>query len=198
MIEFEQRKSKWQPLILDAIVRGAITMLAIQNVVKAKESTFYYSVNRLRDLGLITITGERGKRKFMEKGEFQDFTYTLRLIGTNKANSIHSWDFTEDIETTLKGTVPIGTTEEEISDIYFDNLFGKTMESLFSEGILLGVPFERVKIKDFAKRGISGIELGTATKKFDNKPKIEIVFTNNIGRVYIFDNSIQTTLEDFT
>ena len=129
--------------------------------------------------------------------KYRRYTFTLRIIDTNSAGKKkHRWDVSEDTEMTIKGVVPISMNEEDIRKKLKEDLRLKSLQMLASEGIL-NIPESRIIIKEAEDKGISGVSLDEFTDSFDNENKVEVVFTNNIGSVYVYKDKIQKRLDEF-
>lgn len=158
----------------------------ILNNLPIKKGTMYSAIQRMVMRKIIEkqIINHRIFIRLLKK--YREFRYTLRVIDThtNPRTRQHKWD--ADLEITMKGVAPIQYDEKMIRDTFREKLFerGLVICSNTEPPILMGVPAELIEIEDMASRGVSGVELGKEVKEYDPNQEVELVLTNNIGRVY--------------
>jgi len=190
-------------MIIKAVGEGFNTTQLISEYAKASRGYTRTVLSRGAKVGtILKMKDPEDKRRNLydpTDEPFQHFRFTLRIIDTSSLRvNKHAWDFQEDIEATVSGIVPIGTTEEDIRSKLTDELKVKMLVMLEDEGIFLThIPLDRITFKKAEDKGISGVALESFTDKPSDELKVEIVFTNNIGKVYIFTDKIQTRLSEF-
>ena len=174
----------WQDQIVELFgnMRSLSTKTILDNL-PINRNTLYYSVYRLIERGIIDKAKQGRFNLYSLKAKYQEFTYTLRVISTSSKNPRHKWD--ADLEITVSGTAPIGTNERQIRDAHKQTLIDKALEICSNTNPpILMIPENRIQFAEFGKHGISGIEMGKPTNEFKRSNDVELVFTNNIGKIY--------------
>ena len=148
------------------------------------------------------------KRERVVPDQFKEFTYTLRISGTNKKGSKHAWETQQNLEAGITGTVPINFTEDQVKEKIKDDLFETTRQILDDKGVLpkykidgsIAVDDDDIIWGD-ADRGISGIEFGDTKEKYDSNVEIEVMYRNVEGTLYDkgsgFSAKAQKTLDEW-
>jgi len=174
----------------------------IKDNMKINNSTLYYSLRSLEKKGILLVDRSKQFNVYSLVAKYKKFTYTIRVINTNtkKTKNTHVWDC--DLEATMEGIAPINATPEQIRDLHREKLF-ESMLKICSNTYppILAIPSHLIEIEDMAGFGISGVQIGETTNRYDNINEVELKFTNNIGRVYdkangLYD-SYQTRVDEY-
>ena len=120
----------------------------------------------------------------MSEDQFQDFTltykmtYDTQITRSRKKRNVSLGTYRDlEFEITLKGTVPLGTTEEQVMDMYGDQLKKSAMEKMDGEGMLKGA-----NLSDFKdNRKISGVELKDSRKDERKTKDLYVDYRNQEG-----------------
>ena len=105
-------------------------------------------------------------------------TYDRQITRSRKKRNVSLGTYRDlEFEITLKGTVPIGTTEEEVMEMYGDQVKKSAMEKMDGEGMLKGG-----NLSDFKdNRKISGVELKDSRKDERKTKDLYVDYRNQEG-----------------
>lgn len=179
-----------------------LTTQLIRDNTKMPMSSVYGSIRALYSKGLIDVDYMDNRISIRLKGRFRKFRYTIRVLETHTNKRTRKQEWNADLEATLIGMCPINYNEKMIRDKFRETLFDKMMEICSNTTpAILPIPLRLIDIEDMASKGISGVELGEIVTHYDPHMDIEVVFTNNIGRIYDkkdgLSDKMQTRLDQF-
>ena len=181
--------SKFLDLLLEELKSyDLFTIGGLASLIGSSYSTAYRLTKKLKEINIIETIGkaEDGKTNLwiLSEDQFQDFTltykmtYDTQITRSRKKRNVSLGTYPDlEFEITLKGTVPLGTTEEQVMDMYGDQLKKSAMEKMDGEGMLKGA-----NLSDFKdNRKISGVELKDSRKDERKTKDLYVDYRNQEG-----------------
>ena len=176
------------PLLRELQSNNLFTIGGMASLIGSSYSTVWNLFDKLKEINIIETIGkaEDGKTNLwiLSEDQFQDFTltykmtYDTQITRSRKKRNVSLGTYPDlEFEITLKGTVPLGTTEEQVMDMYGDQLKKSAMEKMDGEGMLKGA-----NLSDFKdNRKISGVELKDSTKDERKTKDLYVDYRNQEG-----------------
>ena len=181
--------SKFLDLLLEELKSyDLFTIGGLASLIGSSYSTVWNLFDKLKEINIIETIGkaEDGKTNLwiLSEDQFQDFTltykmtYDTQITRSRKKRNVSLGTYPDlEFEITLKGTVPLGTTEEQVMDMYGDQLKKSAMEKMDGEGMLKGA-----NLSDFKdNRKISGVELKDSRKDERKTKDLYVDYRNQEG-----------------
>ena len=181
--------SKFLDLLLEELKSyDLFTIGGLASLIGSSYSTAYRLTKKLSETDRVESMGkaEDGKTNLwiLSEDQFQDFTltykmtYDTQITRSRKKRNVSLGTYPDlEFEITLKGTVPLGTTEEQVMDMYGDQLKKSAMEKMDGEGMLKGA-----NLSDFKdNRKISGVELKDSRKDERKTKDLYVDYRNQEG-----------------
>ena len=182
--------SKFKDPLINELQSGNLNTVAdLASAIGSSKSTVYRLIRKLAETQVLSKPekAEDGRTNLwkLSEDQFQDFTLTYKMTyetqTTRKRKRPHN-DL--EFEITLQGTVPLGTTEEQVMDMYGDKIKESAMIQMQNEGMLIGS-----NASDFSdNRKISGVELGNSTKNERKTKDLYVDYRNQEGSTGSFVN----------
>jgi len=204
MIETPYAQSITDSILLVVEEIGSVNRRQIAELIPTSVSYISTVLNRALQKGTVEKSIDPDDRRvsiwdFVGK-KFRNFIFTLRVIETSStAKRKNEWGGSLDVEASISGTVAGNKTEDQIKNMFKKELKEQMLMILSEQNPpVLTIPEDRIKVdvKETAS-GISGVELGDFTDEMENDNKIDILFTNNIGKRYAYDKNINTRIDQF-
>ena len=176
------------PLLRELQSNNLFTIGGMASLIGSSYSTVWNLFDKLKEINIIETIGkaEDGKTNLwiLSEDQFQDFTltykmtYDTQITRSRKKRNVSLGSYPDlEFEITLKGTVPLGTTEEQVMDMYGDQLKKSAMEKMDGEGMLKGA-----NLSDFKdNRKISGVELKDSRKDERKTKDLYVDYRNQEG-----------------
>ena len=176
------------PLLEELKSYDLFTIGGLASLIGSSYSTAYRLTKKLSETDRVESMGkaEDGKTNLwiLSEDQFQDFTltykmtYDTQITRSRKKRNVSLGTYPDlEFEITLKGTVPLGTTEEQVMDMYGDQLKKSAMEKMDGEGMLKGA-----NLSDFKdNRKISGVELKDSRKDERKTKDLYVDYRNQEG-----------------
>ena len=176
------------PLLRELQSNNLFTIGGMASLIGSSYSTVWNLFDKLKEINIIETIGkaEDGKTNLwiLSEDQFQDFTltykmtYDTQITRSRKKRNVSLGTYRDlEFEITLKGTVPIGTTEEEVMEMYGDQVKKSAMEKMDGEGMLKGG-----NLSDFKdNRKISGVELKDSRKDERKTKDLYVDYRNQEG-----------------
>lgn len=176
------------PLLRELQSNNLFTIGGMASLIGSSYSTVWNLFDKLKEINIIETIGkaEDGKTNLwiLSEDQFQDFTltykmtYDTQITRSRKKRNVSLGTYPDlEFEITLKGTVPLGTTEEQVMDMYGDQLKKSAMEKMDGEGMLKGA-----NLSDFKdNRKISGVELKDSRKDERKTKDLYVDYRNQEG-----------------
>ena len=176
------------PLLRELQSNNLFTIGGMASLIGSSYSTVWNLFDKLKEINIIETIGkaEDGKTNLwiLSEDQFQDFTltykmtYDTQITRSRKKRNVSLGTYRDlEFEITLKGTVPIGTTEEEVMEMYGDQVKKSAMEKMDGEGMLKGA-----NLSDFKdNRKISGVELKDSRKDERKTKDLYVDYRNQEG-----------------